>query len=97
VLLSCLLASSFSLSFHSATKTVYFRAEKTKVYAYAEGQYDVKPKLQQITILGVAEKPNTVLLNGKEITTFAYEENIQGLVVANLEGDLNNGWELNYY
>jgi hypothetical protein len=37
------------------------------------------------------------MLNGQQITTFAYEEDIQRLVVSNLDGDLNNGWELDYY
>lgn len=85
-----------STSSSSATREVFFRAEKGKVYAYTTGQFTVQPKLEQITILGVDKKPTQVSFNGKTITNFSYEADKHRLVVTELEGDLNNGWELDY-
>lgn len=78
----------------SAIKVIYLRAEGGKISATTEGDYNVEQPLSEVTVLGVAQKPERVSFGGVETTDFTYDEGLQKLVVKGLSGDLNSGWEL---
>ncbi|KAF9269738.1 hypothetical protein L218DRAFT_1072524 [Marasmius fiardii PR-910] len=54
-----------------------------------EGQFNITQPLQEITILGVGERPSTVTINNHSITSWDYEDPLGELKLSNLTLDLN--------
>ncbi|TFK33736.1 glycosyl hydrolases family 31-domain-containing protein [Crucibulum laeve] len=81
----------------SASKVLTFSASKKQIEISAKGAFDVKQKLQDITVLGVSSKPSSVTLNGKKITSWTYTSGTTQLVAtvsgANLNRPLTLKWQ----
>lgn len=56
----------------------------------ADGEFVVKQKLQDITVLGV-KKPKQVVFQGRPVEKWVYIQAQRKLVVSDIGGDLNGG------
>jgi alpha-glucosidase len=70
------------------SKTLSFLAEKGQLRIQAEGTFNIKQKLQDITVLGVS-KPTEVTFQGETVKNWIYLEARKKLVVRDINGDLN--------
>jgi len=70
------------------SKTLSFMAEKGRLRIQAEGTFNIKQKLQDITVLGVS-KPTEVTFQGETAKNWIYLEARKKLVVRDINGDLN--------
>lgn len=59
-------------------------------------QWSVPETLKTITVLGVTSKPGSVRLGTSSITNFTYDAEVQRLIVAGLDEDLNEGLALTW-
>lgn len=71
------------------SKNLTFSATRGEVRITTKGTFDVKQKLQDITILGVSSKPGQVLLNGKKVVGWQYGAGQSKLLLMGLNITLN--------
>jgi alpha-glucosidase len=69
------------------SRTITFAASKGKLVIESEGKFKVTPKLEKVTVLGVA-KPSKVWVGGKSVK-YEYDEGVQRVVVSGVQVDLN--------
>lgn len=69
-------------------KTLTFSVSAGRLEIHAQGFFDVKQKLQDVTVLG-AEQPKEVVFQGQRIKNWVYAEAQGKLVMRNINADLN--------
>ncbi|KAF9067849.1 glycosyl hydrolases family 31-domain-containing protein [Rhodocollybia butyracea] len=72
------------------SRTLTFVAKPNRLEINSNGNFTVAQKLQQITILGVTEKPSEVSVAGKSVNTWEFIPTLQKLVVSNVSVALNS-------
>ncbi|KAH7909434.1 glycoside hydrolase family 31 protein [Hygrophoropsis aurantiaca] len=77
------------------SRTVIFRVKNGALNIETEGVYDIKQRLETVTVLGV-HQPTQVTLQGQGIQGWTYLEAQQKLVVSNVTIDLNQGITLQW-
>lgn len=75
-------------------KILTFTVAKGQARISVDGPFDVVPRLQQVTVLGVDRKPSKVFLQGKSIKDWKYIEKTEELIASDLDGDLNKSLSL---
>jgi alpha-glucosidase len=75
----------------SESRTVAFSATANQLQISSNGNFTVEQKLEQITVLGVSEKPSTVSVGGETLQGSDWEfiSDLQKLVVSGIAVDLN--------
>ncbi|KAJ3758275.1 glycoside hydrolase family 31 protein [Lentinula raphanica] len=71
------------------SRQLTFSATPGQLRISSTGNFSIEQKLQQLTILGVDTKPNTVSVSGSNAATFQFEPELQKLVISNASIDLN--------
>lgn len=66
-----------------------FSSTSKRLNISVEGDFTVKQKLTDITILGVDSKPASVLLNGQEVDNWTHAQQQSKLVALEIDVDLN--------
>ncbi|EIW75706.1 glycoside hydrolase family 31 protein [Coniophora puteana RWD-64-598 SS2] len=79
------------------SRTLTFVANPGQFRIQSEGAYDVAQKLETITVLGVAQKPSGVSVQGRAVGNFTYLPATEELVLSNLGLDLNEGATVNWH
>jgi len=74
----------------SESRIVTFTASGQQLRITSSGDFTVEQTLEELTILGVAEKPNTVSVGGKVVTTWEFIPDLEKLVVSNVSISLNS-------
>ncbi|KAI9066533.1 glycoside hydrolase family 31 protein [Trametes sanguinea] len=77
--------------------TLEFKARKGGLSISSRGNFDVKQKLETVTVLGAATaKPREVKVNGKKVESWEFDEGLERLVVKDLNIDLNESTSLTW-
>jgi len=71
------------------SREITFSVDKGKLVISGRGSFKVQQLVQEITILGVSTKPSRISLNGKVLSNWKYEAQLQKLVVGNVSISLN--------
>jgi len=69
-------------------KTLSFMGSRGQLRIQAEGTFDIKQRLQDITILGVS-RPTEVTFQGEMVKNWTHVEAQDKLIVSNVNGNLN--------
>ncbi|THG93044.1 hypothetical protein EW026_g8076 [Hermanssonia centrifuga] len=77
------------------SKTLEFRATKRSLKISARGSFNVKERLEAVTILGVAE-PTTVTVQGKQVRSWDFIGARKKLVLHDLGLSLNDGASISW-
>jgi len=72
------------------SRVVTFTASGHQLRITSNGDFTVGQTLEEVTILGVAEKPNTVFVGGKAVSTWEFIPELEKLVVSNVSISLNS-------
>lgn len=67
---------------------VQFFVEDGSIKVKSSGSFDVRPKLESITVLGTA-KPSAVMVQGRREKNWSYVDGLQKLEIRGLNVDLN--------
>ncbi|EIW75838.1 glycoside hydrolase family 31 protein [Coniophora puteana RWD-64-598 SS2] len=71
------------------SRTLKFVASPGQLQIQSEGAYNIEQKLETVTILGVAQKPGAVSVQGQNVGNVTYLPETEELVLGNLGLDLN--------
>ncbi|KAJ3793712.1 glycosyl hydrolases family 31-domain-containing protein [Lentinula aff. detonsa] len=74
----------------SESRDITFSATTNQLHISSDGNFTVEQTLQQITILGVNEKPVKVSVSGENIENWQFMSGLQKLVISNVSIDLNS-------
>lgn len=72
-------------------RTVEFHVQSGSVHISSVGTFDVGPKLENVTVLGVQKPSKGVTVSGRSVDSWEYLSEQQELVVSGLAIDLNSG------
>ncbi|KAJ8082762.1 hypothetical protein PM082_008618 [Marasmius tenuissimus] len=72
-----------------ASTTLSIVASDNQLEIHADGGFNIGQPLEEITILGVSERPSEVTAQNDSIATWDYDEALQQLKLSNLTIDLN--------
>ena len=79
------------------SRTLKFVASPGQVQIQSEGEYSIEQKLETITVLGVAQKPSKVSIQGQTVANFTYLAATEELVLENLGLGLNEWTTVNWH
>lgn len=78
------------------SRSLTFSVRKGEIVMASRGTFIVDQKLSTVTILGVAQKPRVVTLNGKEVGKWEYFPAQDKLLAQALDIDLNHRAKLEW-
>jgi Alpha-glucosidases, family 31 of glycosyl hydrolases len=73
----------------TASYHLTFAAAKGKILIRGRGSFNVKQKLQTITVLGISSKPGGITVQGRSVMGWRFAETQGKLTITDLEVDLN--------
>ncbi|KAK1226755.1 hypothetical protein PQX77_010251 [Marasmius sp. AFHP31] len=77
-----------------ASTTLSFVASDNQLQIRADGEFTIGQQLEEITILGVSERPSEVTVQNSAITTWEYDEGLEQIKLSNLTIDLNGNQDI---